>query len=190
MEVRRINPDELYHHGVKGQRWGVRRYQNADGTLTAAGKRHYNTTNNELSVNDYKRYEKKVNTSAANKSVAIGSIGMIAAAGAVVAIGNTPLALAAPLIGLGHMFATAAISTKLADKKINDARASMSKRQKELLKKYEDAETQRNDLVADYIKPSNYDKSDAYYRAKIGQKQNEMDTIRLTSELYAKYKKR
>lgn len=32
---------ELYHHGVKGQRWGVRRYQNPDGTLTAAGRKRY-----------------------------------------------------------------------------------------------------------------------------------------------------
>lgn len=30
--------DELYHHGIKGQKWGVRRYQNEDGTLTSAGK--------------------------------------------------------------------------------------------------------------------------------------------------------
>ena len=29
----------LYHHGVKGQRWGVRRYQNPDGSLTALGKK-------------------------------------------------------------------------------------------------------------------------------------------------------
>ena len=31
--------DEVYHHGVKGQRWGVRRFQNKDGSLTNAGKK-------------------------------------------------------------------------------------------------------------------------------------------------------
>lgn len=32
---------ELYHHGILGQKWGVRRFQNADGTLTKAGKQRY-----------------------------------------------------------------------------------------------------------------------------------------------------
>ena len=31
--------NELQHHGVKGMKWGVRRYQNKNGTLTAAGKK-------------------------------------------------------------------------------------------------------------------------------------------------------
>lgn len=33
---------ELYHFGIKGQKWGVRRYQNRDGTLTEAGKKRKN----------------------------------------------------------------------------------------------------------------------------------------------------
>lgn len=33
--------DELYHHGIKGQKWGIRRYQNPDGSLTAEGRRRF-----------------------------------------------------------------------------------------------------------------------------------------------------
>lgn len=34
--------NELQHAGIKGMKWGVRRYQNKDGTLTDAGKKRYN----------------------------------------------------------------------------------------------------------------------------------------------------
>ena len=47
-----INYEEEYlaHHGVKNQRWGVRRFQNPDGSLTAAGKLRYSVGNGGRSI--------------------------------------------------------------------------------------------------------------------------------------------
>lgn len=36
-----LNKNELAHHGIKGMKWGVRRYQNPDGTLTEKGRKRY-----------------------------------------------------------------------------------------------------------------------------------------------------
>ncbi len=46
MRYRLISEEELQHHGIKGQKWGVRRYQNEDGSLTAKGKQRYGTQEN------------------------------------------------------------------------------------------------------------------------------------------------
>lgn len=41
---------ELYHHGIKGQKWGIRRYQYADGTYTPAGRKRYGVSQSSSNV--------------------------------------------------------------------------------------------------------------------------------------------
>lgn len=46
-------PNELAHHGIQGMKWGVRRYQNEDGTLTEEGRNRYGRTiAKKLNAND------------------------------------------------------------------------------------------------------------------------------------------
>ena len=47
------NTNELYHFGIKGQKWGIRKYQNEDGTLTPAGKKRYSRDAREKEYNKY-----------------------------------------------------------------------------------------------------------------------------------------
>ena len=62
----------LAHHGVKNQRWGVRRFQNPDGSLTEEGKRRMKTLQGKSDKLDAKKAKlnspRKVNSKLANRS--------------------------------------------------------------------------------------------------------------------------
>lgn len=71
-------PNELTHHGIRGQKWGVRRFQNKDGSLTNAGKKRYDNDNNDLATKKaaYKTAKKEYNKSfdkAYNRAIAAWS---------------------------------------------------------------------------------------------------------------------
>lgn len=62
-----MNNYELYHHGIKGQRWGVRRFQKKDGSLTPAGKkRYYDTPELNKQKSEMKSAKKVYSTSFSN----------------------------------------------------------------------------------------------------------------------------
>lgn len=93
----------LVHHGVKGQKWGVRRFQNYDGSLTSSGKKEYYTNGrlNKAGLRKRSYYENVRRRGTTGKHQILRSVGSLyghslvgGLAGGLVA---TPLAMS------GHM---------------------------------------------------------------------------------------
>ena len=65
----------LAHHGILGQKWGVRRYQNKDGSLTAAGKRKLDSNSTKIHAREKKVGNGSVSVEKGKKVETSGPIG-------------------------------------------------------------------------------------------------------------------
>lgn len=71
-----MHNSELYHFGIKGMKWGIRRFQNKDGTLTPKGKKRYseNVSNAEKELESAKENFKKAQKYYNKKKTAYGAV--------------------------------------------------------------------------------------------------------------------
>lgn len=82
--ISKYDPTILYHHGIKGQKWGVRRFQNKDGSLTNAGKKRSEKRERKTEIRkaktEYKQarsdYKKTVKSERRSAGLGIGIEGI------------------------------------------------------------------------------------------------------------------
>lgn len=68
--------DELYHHGIKGQKWGQRRFQYEDGTLTEEGRRRYGSDARKIGKRNFQAQMKRYGSSGFNKNSKVTKVGL------------------------------------------------------------------------------------------------------------------
>lgn len=173
-EGKLVPVDELMHHGIKGMKWGVRRYQNPDGSLTEAGRKRYGygtlDTEGKAKYNQYRKNNSDLVSQSTRKATVAGGL----AGGAAGLIAGGP---GGAFVGL----MSGMVMSSLATATVNSGRAFMdNKKYKKALIKQADA---RRDATNAAQKSDKY-KKDKEKIAKIDAKQSSKEEKKqLKSEL-------
>lgn len=97
-----MTEDYLIHYGILGMKWGIRRYQNPDGTLTDAGKKHYSRKyENKINRTEERRLKAEVisGKETAKKTAIVGVSATAVSTGLTALMGVNPVIMG--MLGLG-----------------------------------------------------------------------------------------
>lgn len=119
--------EDLYHHGIQGQKWGIRRFQNQDGSLTPAG---------------YERYKqvKKTSSTVINVIGAIQGTNIALGSAAVAAMLGPQAALGPLLLGEASVVGMAALGKTVVNR---IARGSIKRNEQHYKKMIEDSKKKK-----------------------------------------------
>lgn len=117
--------EEMYHHGILGQKWGIRRFQNSDGSLTSAGKRRYDKdTSNDRSKNSKAEILEKSNKGTKNLKRA-AAVGATIAVASLAVIGAKKLSQVKRATNVGSSVVNTALnSTNIGNSVVNVSRTA------------------------------------------------------------------
>ena len=155
-----IVSDELYHHGIKGQKWGIRRWQNEDGTLTEEGKKKYGT------VENFEKAQKR-------KKIAVGVGAGVAGAAAI------GLGVGASIIG--SKWSKASKNNEADQNRMHERDRKIAEAMRlARMRKEEDARNEMNAKAASVLKPGfGFDPD----RVKVGKDKTDSILDKMVSDL-------
>lgn len=103
---------ELYHYGIKGMQWGVRRYQNKDGSLTPAGKKRYDDDSGDNNEESQSTKSRNILT---KRNIAIGAAvagAALATMGAMYVVKKNDIPIHMTTFNFGHDVDVNSLSSK------------------------------------------------------------------------------